>query len=86
MPLLQTGPDKARFLIRAVGDAVPLTDFLASAAADPAIKIVDRIGPAGNPHTVVAELSHDQARALEQRFNQSKQLLIEPDRPLSLFD
>lgn len=85
MPLLQTGPGKARFLIRAVGDAVPLADFLASVAADPSISIVDQIGPAGNPHTVVADMSHDQARSLEQRFSQSKQLMIEPDRPLSLF-
>ena len=86
MPLSQTGPDKARYLIRAVGDAVPLTDFLASIGNDPSIKIADRIGPANQPHTVVAEMSHAQARALEQRFSQSNQLMIEPDRPLSLFD
>ncbi|HEV7814942.1 MAG TPA: S8 family serine peptidase [Janthinobacterium sp.] len=85
MPLQQTGPGKGRYLIRAVGDAVPLADFLSSISADPAIAIVDAIGPAGRPHTVVAEMSHDRARALEQHFNQSKQFMIEPDRPLSLF-
>jgi hypothetical protein len=85
MPLLQTGPGKARFLIRAVGDAVPLADFLNSICGDPTIAIVDQIGPPGRPHTVVAEMSHDRARALEQRFSQSNQLMIEPDRPLSLF-
>jgi hypothetical protein len=84
MPLSQTGPGKARYLIRAVGDAVPLTDFLTSLRDDSSIAIVDQIGPPGQPHTVVAEMSHDQARALEQRFSQSNQLMIEPDRPLSL--
>lgn len=85
MPLSQTGPGKARYLIRAAGDAVPLADFLNSVRADASIAIVDQIGPPGQPHTVVAEMSHDQARALEQRFSQSNQLMIEPDRPLSLF-
>lgn len=87
MALTQTGPERGRYLVRAMGDAIPLSGFLASVASDPSIAIVDRIGPAGQPHTVVAEMSHDQARALEQQFNQSQQpLMIEPDRPLSLFD
>lgn len=85
MPLLQTGPEKARFLIRAVGDAVPLADFLNSIAADASIEIVDKIGPPGQPHTLVAAMSLDRARALEQQFSHSHQLMIEPDRPLSLF-
>lgn len=87
MALMQTGPERARYLVRAVGDAVPLAGFLASIASDPAITIVERIGPAGQAHTVVAEMSHDRARALELQFIQSQQpLMIEPDRPLSLFD
>lgn len=85
MPLMQTGPERARFLIRAVGDAVPLADFIAAVGADPSIAIVDRIGPPGQPHTVVADMSHDRARSLEQNFSLSHQLMIEPDRPLSLF-
>ncbi len=86
MTVTQTGPERGRYLVRAANDAVPMSGFLDSVAGDPDISIVDRIGPPGQPHTVVAELSHDRARALEQQFNQSQQpFMIEPDRPLSLF-
>lgn len=87
MALTQTGSARGRYLVRAVNDAVPLSGFLGSIAHDPAITVVDRIGPADQPHTVVTEMSHDRARALEQQFRQSQQpLMIEPDRPLSMFD
>jgi hypothetical protein len=87
MALTQTGPERGRYLVRAVNDAVPLTGFLDSIANDPGVTIITRIGPAGQPHTVVTEMSHDRARALEQQFNQSQQpIMIEPDRPLSMFD
>lgn len=87
MARTQTGPERGRYLVRAVKDAVPLTGFLDSISNDPAISVVDRIGPSGQPHTVVTEMSHDRARALEQQFIQSQQpLMIEPDRPLSMFD
>lgn len=86
MALNQTGPERGRYLVRAVGDALPLTGFLASIANDSAITVVDRIGPPGQPHTLVLETSHDRARALEQQFEQTRQaLIIEPDRPLSMF-
>jgi len=87
MALTQSGPERGRYLVRAMGDAVPLSSFLNSIAGDPAITVVDRIGPAGQPHTVVAELSHDRARALEQQFMQNQQpLIIEPDQPISMFN
>ncbi|WP_426113286.1 hypothetical protein [Massilia sp. PWRC2] len=86
MVLTQTGPERGRYIVRAAGDAIPLTGFLATIANEPAIAIVDRIGPPGQAHTVVAEMSHDRARALEQQFIQSQQpIIIEPDRPLSMF-
>lgn len=86
MALTQTGPERGRYLVRAMGDAVPLSGFLNSIAGDTAVTVVDRIGPAGQPHTVVAELSHDRARALEQEFKQTRQpLIIEPDQPMSLY-
>ena len=86
MALTQTGPERGRYMVRAVGDAIPLKGFIDSMASHPAIAIVDRIGPDGQPHTVVLETSHDQARALEQQFQQAQQpLIIEPDSPLSLF-
>jgi hypothetical protein len=86
MPLLHTGPDKARYLIRAVGDAVSLASFLDEIRNDSSIEIVSEIGPKHAPHTVVLEMSHAQARAIEEKFSKSHQLMIEPDRPLSLFD
>jgi hypothetical protein len=87
MALTQTGPERGRYLVRAVDDAVPLTGFLDTIAKYPAVTILDRIGPAGQPHTLVLEMSHDRARALEQQFTQSQQpIMIEPDRPLSMSD
>jgi hypothetical protein len=85
MALTQTGPERGRYLVRAAGDAVPLTPLLDSIASNPAITIVDRIGPPGQAHTVVLDMSHDQARALEQQFSETQQFIIEPDSPLSMF-
>jgi hypothetical protein len=85
----QVAPGKARFLIHAASGA-PLTDFLALAAGDPEIAVVDTIGPNGQPHTAVVEISPDKARALALHFRSMSgpdhQLTIEPDRPLSMFD
>ena len=87
MILTQTGSERGRYLVRAVGDAVPLTGFLDSIAGNPAIDVVQHIGPPGQPHTVVAEMSHDNARELEQQLTQSQQpIMIEPDAPMSMFD
>ena len=85
MPPLPTGPGKGRYIIRSRNDDKSLADFLLDAGKDPAIEVIDTIGPAGKPHTIVAEMSADTARSLEQRFNSTNQLIIEPDRPLSLF-
>lgn len=86
MPLTQSGSERGRYLVHAVDDAVPLTAFLDAIASNPAIAIVEHIGPADRPHTVVAEMSHDQARALEKQFRQNRQpITIEPDQTLSLF-
>lgn len=87
----QGGAGKSRFLIHADADdeGAPLAAFLATAAADPEIAVVDTIGPRERPHTAVVEISPDKARALAQRFRSSaaaSQLTIEPDRPLSMFD
>ncbi|PWF54653.1 hypothetical protein [Massilia glaciei] len=86
MPPLHTGADKARYLVRAVGDAVSLAEFLNIVRVDPEVDIVSEIGPKHAPHTVVLEMSSAKARALEEGFSKSHQLMIEPDRPLSLFD
>ena len=85
----QVAPGKARFLVHAASGE-PMTDFLALAAGDPEIAVVDTIGPRGQPHTAVVEISPDKARALALHFRSMSspghQLTIEPDRPLSLFD
>lgn len=79
----------SRFLIHAARGA-PLNDFLAAAATDADIALVDLIGPRERPHTAVVEITPEKARLLEQHFRltgtPAHQLTIEPDRPLSLFD
>lgn len=85
MPKLEPGAKKVRFIIRATGDVAPLASFLDAARVDPGMTVVDTIGPPGAPHTAVIEMDRATADMLEQRFRETKQLTIEPDRPLSLF-
>ena len=72
------------------GSGTPLTDFLALAETDPEITVIDLIGPRGQPHTAVLEISEDTAQRLQRQFRNASapphHLTIEPDRPLSLFD
>lgn len=84
-PQTTTQPGKQRYMVRALGDdPAALAQFLASVDSEPDIELVDTIGPTGRPHTAVVEITPDKALSLERRFQQSKQLLIERDRPLSL--
>ncbi len=89
MSQAHTAPGKARYLLHAVDDT-PLTDFLALAETDPEITVVDLIGPRGQPHTAVLEISDETAQRLQRHFRDastpSHQLTIEPDHPLSMFD
>lgn len=82
MPPTTSEPARERYIISA-DDPQQLTDFLHS--ADPDIDIVDRIGPAGKPHTLIVTIPGDKAGFLAQRIRSTSQLTIEPDRPLSLF-
>ena len=90
MSSIPTGPGTGRYIIRAKADNKPIAEILAEVLTafgnDPAIKVLDTIGPAGRQHTMVAEMPHDTARSLAQRFQSSNQLIIEPDRPLSLYE
>jgi hypothetical protein len=80
-----SGRRSSRYIVRAAANAGALRVFIDSLGANPAIRLVDTIGPsAGPPHTVVVETDPDTAEQLRQR-NQH-QLTIEPDQPLSLFD
>lgn len=71
-----------RFLVRAL---VPhhVLEFVENVRDDPSVRIVDEIGPAGQPHTLVVTMSNEQADSLKQRF--AGQFIIEPDQPLELF-
>jgi len=89
MSQAHAAPGKSRYLIHATC-CTPLTDFLALAETDPEIAVVDLIGPRGQPHTAVLEISEDTAQRLQRQFRDASappyQLTIEPDRPLSMFD
>lgn len=81
-----TGTQTSRYIIRPADDGAALIDFIARLQVDPRIRLVETIGPPGRPHTAVVETDPVTATQLEQDFRNSNQLMIEPDRPLSLFD
>jgi len=86
MPLFSKGSGRGRYIVRAE-DPKHLADFIDEAQSDPELELVDLIGPAGVPHTAVFVIPHEKAAALEQRFGKSPiRLIIERDRPLSLFE
>jgi hypothetical protein len=77
--------DTNRYMVRAAGDMAPLQSFIDSIVDDPVIRLIEKIGPARQPHTVVIETDVSTAQMLDQRFRSTNQLMIEPERPLSLF-
>lgn len=84
---MQQSRSKSRFIVRAHDEASALSalsTLLASLEGHPDIELVDTIGPPGRPHTAVLAVWPEYASALEQRVRQLPQLIIEPDRPLSL--
>ena len=78
--------EKSRYIVRARAEGSTLNDFLISIQGDPELELVDTIGPQGQPHTAVVAVTPEQALSFEQRFRNSQHLMIERDRPLSLFD
>lgn len=73
----------SRYIVRAVRDEQALVRFIETLGADPAVRLVDTIGPsAGPPHTAVVETDGATAERLRQQTH--NQLMIEPDQPLSL--
>lgn len=78
--------EKIRFIVRTREEGSALTDFLATIASCAGHEVVDTIGPAGQPHTAVIAVDARHAPSFEQRFSNQQQLMIERDRPLSLFD
>lgn len=86
MPASSTAPAKGRYIIRAKSALAPLAAFIDSIQGDPDIELVDTIGPAGQEHTAVIEVTADKALQLERSFGNSDELIIERDQPLSMFD
>lgn len=78
--------EKTRFIVRARDEGSALADFLAMVDILPELELVDTIGPAGCPHTAVVAVDAQYVSSFEQRFCNQQQLMIERDRPLSLFD
>lgn len=81
-PISSTGA--IRYIIRSE-DGTQMIELIRRFEADPAIELVDVIGPDDTPHTVVARMAPEMAAALALQFSTSNQFTIEPDRPLSLF-
>ncbi len=77
--------DKIRYMVRARDDNGALADFIRRLEGDPDIELVDLIGPAGKPHTLVVAVQPERAALLEERVRAASQLTLERDRPLSLF-
>ncbi|TFW30913.1 hypothetical protein [Massilia horti] len=74
-----------RYIVHATGDGTALAEFIAGLPSQPAIRLVEVIGPHDRPHTAVIETDAATALQLQENFRHSNKLMIEPDRPLSLF-
>ena len=85
MPLITPPSARARYIIRS-RDPQQLAGLLSILSADPGIEMLDKIGPAGEPHTLVVAMARDMAASVEERIRSSDQLTMELDRPLSLLD
>lgn len=77
-------PEPSRYLVHA-DDPATLADVLDGIRSDPALELLDTIGPSGAPHTAVVRMNDQQAKDLRQRFRGASRLSIEPDQPLSPF-
>jgi len=84
MPEHESQAGHGRYIVRC-DEASELADFLKDADSDPGITLLDVIGPRDRPHTAVVDMTHEKAQTLAQRFRDHHHLIIEPDRPLSLF-
>ena len=77
---------KINYILRAREDNGALAAFRASIRDDPAIELVNAIGPDAHPHTLIVAVAPEQASVFEQRLRALPHLIFERDRKLSLFD
>jgi hypothetical protein len=82
MPQSSSTNERHDYLIRVRAPAT-LAGPAAFIAADPAFTVVRQIGPPDQPHTLVVSTTEASAAALRQRFGD--ELIVERDRPLTLF-
>jgi hypothetical protein len=74
--------DRHDYLVRARQPAT-LGQVIAFIKADPSYTLVQQIGPADAPHTLVVAMTEEQVAALRRRF--AGELIVERDRPLTAF-
>ena len=71
-----------RYLITSQ-DPHNISEVIKIVKADSTMALLDEIGPKDQPHTLVVGMGDEQAAALQQRFD--GQLIVEQDRPVTLF-
>jgi hypothetical protein len=78
-----------RYLVRARGTGPAaeqaLDAFMAFIRKASDLALLDAIGPPGHPHTLVIGVPPGQVGTYEPQFHEWRDLIIEPDRPLSMF-
>ena len=84
MRAIEGGPGSGRYIV-SCKDPGKLGQFIQSSYQDPALQLIDTMGPVGAPHTAVYEMAHTKAADLQRLFSQAGELTIEPDQPLSMF-
>lgn len=85
MQAIKAGPGRGHYLVSS-SDSKQLSDFIARASDDDALKLIQIMGPQTAPHTALYDMPHDSAAELARRFQEAGHLKIEPDRPLSMFE
>ena len=74
---------RERFMVAQTDDSDVLSDLAAKLGADPEVELVDYIGPANKPNTLIVEMPPDRARKLQQNY--AGKLIVEKDKPLTAY-
>jgi hypothetical protein len=85
MQTLEENAGSGRYVISCVNPD-KLNEFISSGYHDPALQLIDTVGPIGFPHTAVYEMAHAKAAQLKQLFGTIGDLKIEADQSLSMFE
>jgi len=74
---------RERYLVAQTGAGDLLSELTRQFDADAEIEVLDKVGPAGQPDTVVVSMTPDRARELQKKF--AGKLIVEKDAPLTAF-